>query len=272
VADLHDPWTDISYYDDLPHTGWARRLDAALERSVLSNASAVTTVSPSWAELFAQKASNQYTVVENGFSASEFDSFDESLADNFVLAHVGKLYASRNPTAVWKALAQLREEGASPRLKVRLIGSVDPTVKRTIDEHGLSSIVERTAFIPHDEAIRAMAQSTLLLLVIESFAQADGLITSKLYEYLASERPVLGVGPPDGDANALLQEHDAGTVVAWDDVETATALLCQHYEAWANGSPRSGAGRESLTKHTRQHQARRMARVLNTVTGRATSS
>jgi len=91
VADLHDPWTDISYYDELPHTRWARRLDATLERSVLQHASAVTTVSPSWSELFAEKADNRYRVVENGFRTADVRDLDESLDDAFVLAHVGTL-------------------------------------------------------------------------------------------------------------------------------------------------------------------------------------
>jgi len=266
VADLHDPWTDISYYDDLPHTQWARRIDAALERHVLSSASAVTTVSPSWAELFASKAENQYQVVENGFSEQEFDPFDETPPDDrFVLAHVGKLYASRTPTAVWAALDRLRQEGAIPELRLRLIGSVDPAVEQALDEHGLTSIVERTPFLPHEEAIREMARSTLLLLVIESFAEAEGMITSKLYEYLASERPVLGVGPPNGDAHRLLRRHDAGTVVDWSDVDRAAQVLRAHYESWAEGRPRSGADRAELRTHTRRHQALRMARVLDVV-------
>jgi len=267
VADLHDPWTDISYYDDLPHTRWARRIDAALERHVLSSASAVTTVSPSWADLFAGKAENDYHVVENGFSAAEFEAVEgHSPEDEFVLAHVGKLYASRNPTALWAALAQLRDEGAIPELTVRLIGTVAPPVERSIREHGLDPIVERVDFVPHEEALRQMARSTLLLLVIEPFAQADGMITSKLYEYLASERPVLGVGPPDGDASGLLRRHDAGRMVGGDDVAGAAECVRRHYEAWADGAPRSGARRADLSEHTRRHQARRMARVLQSVT------
>jgi len=267
VADLHDPWTDISYYDDLPHTRWARRIDAALERHVLSSASAVTTVSPSWAELFARKAENQYAVVENGFSEQEFEPIDETPSDDrFVLAHVGKLYASRTPTAVWAALGRLREEEAIPQLRIRLIGSVDPAVEQALDTHGLTSLVDRTPFLPHEEAIREMARSTLLLLVIEPFAEAEGMITSKLYEYLASERPVLGVGPPDGDAHNLLRRHDAGTVVEWSDVDRAADVLRAHYDAWAAGAPRTGADRAELEAHTRRHQARRMARVLDAIT------
>ena len=268
VADLHDPWTDISYYDDLPHTAWARRLDAALERSVLSTSSAVTTVSPSWADLFATKAHNTYHVVENGFSADDFDGIEEAPSDEtFVLAHVGKLYGSRNPTAVWEALARLREADKIPALTVRLIGTVDPAVEQSIQRYGLDPIVERVDFVPHAEALRAMAGSTLLLLVIESFAQADGMITSKLYEYLASGRPVLGVGPPAGDASALLRTHDAGEMVRWDAVDRAAAVIADHYEAWARGTPRSGADRRALRKHSRRHQARRMARVLDTCVG-----
>jgi glycosyltransferase involved in cell wall biosynthesis len=263
VADLHDPWTDISYYDEFPHTDWARRLDARLERSVLADASAVTTVSPSWVELFRGKAANRYAVIENGFDAAAFADTPEPLDDSFVLAHIGKLYASRNPTALWEALAALRAEKAIPHLRVRLIGTVDPVVRRSIVQHRLEPVVSIEPFVPHDEAIRQMARSTLLLLTIEPFAQARGMITSKLYEYLASGRPVLGIGPPDGDANAVLQNAEAGRVVSWSDAHAAADMVRAHYDAWAAGSPRAGASFGAIQHHNRQHQAERMARLFD---------
>jgi len=266
IADLHDPWTDISYYDEFPHTRWAQRVDAAFEHSVLTEASGVTTVSPSWADLFAGKAENRYAVVENGFDAAAFRNVDPSPSEDFVIAHVGKLYASRNPVAVWEALAALREDGRIPRLRVQLTGTVDPAVRRSIQQYGLSSIVDIEDFVPHHEALRRMAQSTLLLLMIESFAQADGMITSKLYEYLASGRPVLGVGPANGDANALLREHDAGEIVAWNDSARAKEGLAAHYAAWEAGDPRSGAAWEDIQQHNRVHQAERLARELHVAT------
>ena len=266
VADLHDPWTDISYYDEFPRTGWARRRDEALERSVLMEADAVTSVSPSWADLFAGKAVNRYAVVENGIDLSDFEGVAGTVdAATFTLAHVGKLYASRNPTALWRALASLRAEEKIPKLRVRLTGSVDPAVRKSIRAHDLGSIVEVESFVPHEEALRRMASSTLLLLVIESFAQADGMITSKLYEYLATGRPVLGVGPPDGDAQALLDRHGAGAMAGWDDAERVREIVLSHYEAWAEGTPKAGASRSALAPHTRQAQTQRMAEVLDAV-------
>jgi len=266
IADLHDPWTDISYYDEFPHTRWAERLDAHFERSVLAEASAVTTVSPSWAELFARKAENRYAVVENGFDPNDFESVQPASADDFVLAHVGKLYASRNPTVLWRALAQLRDEGRIPDLRVYLTGSVDPEVRRSIEQQGLSEIVTVEGFVPHEEALRRMARSTLLLLVIEQFAQAKGMITSKLYEYLASGRPVLGVGPSGGDADALLREHDAGAVVDWGDTDRMKEMLATHYDAWEDSHPHSGAAWADIQQHNRVQQARRLADELDAVT------
>lgn len=265
IADLHDPWTDISYYDEFPHTRWAERLDAHFERSVLSEANTVTTVSPTWADLFASKAENRYAVVENGFDPATFESVTPPLAEDFVLAHVGKLYASRNPTVLWEALAALRDEERIPRLTVQLTGTVDPVVRQSIERHGLSPIVEVNDFVPHDEAVRRMARSTLLLLLIEPFAQANGMITSKLYEYLASGRPILGVGPSGGDADALLREHEAGEVVSWTDVERAKEVIVAHYEAWASGTPASGAAWDDIQVHNRLHQARRLAGELESV-------
>jgi hypothetical protein len=267
IADLHDPWTDISYYDEFPHTEWARRLDARLEKSVLEDATLVTTVSPSWAELFREKVPGRYGVVENGFDARDFEALRnrevDPGGDTFVLSHVGKLYASRNPTAVWDALAALRDEGAIPELRVRLIGTVDPSVEAALAERDLEPIVDTVPFVPHDEALRAMQQAALLLLVIEPFAQARGMITSKLYEYLASGRPVLGVGPPGGDAHDLLDTHDAGAVVDWNDARRARSLIQEHYDAWANGTPRDGADWHVLQTHNRRHQAQKMAGYLD---------
>jgi glycosyltransferase involved in cell wall biosynthesis len=283
VADLHDPWTDISYYNDFPHTAWARKLDERLERSVLSDAHVVTTVSPSWAELFRSKVDGHYAVVENGFDARDFAlvhpdgptvSEGSALAEvhgpsaeapaerSFVLAHVGKLYASRNPTAVWDAIAALDEEGAIPDLTIRLIGTVDPAVTRAIADRGLEHRVDRVPFIPHAEAIREMAAASLLLLVIEPFAQARGMITSKLYEYLASGRPVIGVGPPDGDAAALLDDHDAGQVVDWNDARSAKEMIRSHYDAWTEGPPAPGADWDDIQDRNRETQAHRMADAL----------
>ncbi|WP_245850238.1 glycosyltransferase [Longimonas halophila] len=269
VADLHDPWTDIGFYDELPHTDFARRLDAALERRVLQTATRVTTVSPSWQQLFASKGATVGPVIENGFDPVDFRALDVRVRrDRFVISHVGTLYANRNPVALWDALAALRTRGALPTLELQLVGRVAPVVEQALRKRELWDCTTVVPFVPHHKALRYMAESALLLLCIEPFQADAGMITSKLYEYLATERPIIGVGPPDGDAAALLDQHSAGTMIARTDADTAEQILQTHHDAWAAGTPASGAQRTALTAHARPRQSQRMAQVLNAIAKR----
>lgn len=269
AADFRDPWTDINYYEELPHTPLARRIDAALERAVLRNASAVATVSPSWRDLLARKAggdADTFAVVHNGFDGDDFDASDppvETAHDHFVLTYVGALYASRNPTALWRALARLRARDAAPDLRLQLVGSVDSGVFRHVEEFGLDAITEHVPYVPHETAIRYMQRAALLLLVIESFPQDEGMITGKLYEYLASGRPVVGIGPANGDAAALLQKTKGGELFGWGDAAGIARFIEAHYMAWAEGAPAEGASPEALRPYSRRAQTERLAALLN---------
>jgi len=72
------------------------------------------------------------------------------------------------------------------------------------------------------------------------------------------------VGPPDGDASALLTRHNAGKVVDWNDARSARDMILEHYTAWTTGARRSGAAWEDIQEHNRQQQAYKMARCLDT--------
>ncbi len=268
VADFRDPWTDINYYEELPHTRWARRLDAFLERMVLRRAQRVTTVSPTWRALLAQKADesspDRFSVVQNGYDADDVPSEQASPAEGaFELTHVGSLYASRNPVGLWSTLERLRADDQVPALRIRLVGTVDPNVHRSLRAHGLSSITEHVSYVPHAKAMAFMRQAGLLLLSIEDFPQAGGMMTGKIYEYLASGRPVLGVGPPDGDAAALLRRTDGGQLFGRDDVSGLAEYIQSHYEAWAAGTPRRGAPAEAVQPYRRRAQTKQMATELD---------
>lgn len=271
IADFRDPWTDINYYQELPHTRWAQRLDSLLDRMVLRRAQAVTTVSPGWRDLLAAKVENRprgaFHVVHNGYDEADVDR-DPSAVDEdvFALTHVGSLYASRNPTGLWQALRQLRDEDAIPNLRIRLVGMVDPNVREALQAHGLAGIAEHVSYVPHDEAVEYMQRAGLLLLSIETFPAATGMLTGKLYEYLASGRPVLGVGPASGDAADLLDKTDGGQLFARTDVDGMAESIRRHYDAWDDGTPESGAPTDRISPYRRQAQTEALSGILDEVT------
>lgn len=270
LADFRDPWTDINYYQELPHTSLARSIDHTLERTVLARADAVTTVSPTWQDLLAAKVDrggeNSFEVVHNGYDEADLERRTEPIDDDiFTLTHVGSLYASRNPVGLWRALEYLRDENSIPRLRIQLVGQVDPPVQHALGTHGLDEITESVSYVPHEEAVGYMQRAGLLLLSIEEFPAARGMITGKVYEYLASGRPVLGVGPPKGDAAALLERTNGGRLFGWGDVQGMTAFVKRHYRAWGDGTASVGAPASAVQPYRRSVQTERLARVLSSL-------
>jgi hypothetical protein len=124
----------------------------------------------------------------------------------FSLVHVGSLTATRNAPGLWKALALLcaQDPVFAAKLKLRFVGAVDHTVLASIAEAGLSEKVERVGPVSHAEAMRHMQRARVLLLLLNDTANARGILTSKLFEYLSVGRPLLSIGPKDGDVARVL--------------------------------------------------------------------
>lgn len=271
LADFRDPWTDIDYAEALPMTTPARRVDAAMERAVLRKAARVTAVSPSMARRLAARVGARCVVVQNGFDPADFRGAPPLLRPGFEVAYAGNMNDARNPEALWEALRRLGTPGALPEVRVRLIGNADPVVFRSAQRHGVADCVEVEGYVPHDEAVRRMRASAVLLLVINRVPGAEGIMTGKLYEYVASGRPVLGIGPPDGDAAAVLREAGAGEMFGYEDAAGVAAFLRRHYAAWSSGTPTFGATAAAAERYSRRSQSGQIARLLDELTASGVS-
>lgn len=269
IADFRDPWTDIHYHDALNRLGAARRLDARLERSVLQHADAVVTVSdPLRASLEVKGARGPVVTIRNGFDPADFAGPQEPvLTDRFEMAYVGTLYDV--PTALLDAVARLRDRGGFEKGRLRFIGSVPDGLAGAAAMRGLSGIIDVTPAIPHAEAVRTMQRAALLLLTIEPWSYADAVVPGKTFEYLAAGRPVLGLGPPSGEAATILRQSGAGVMLPNADAEGITDVLVEHYDAWKAGAPNGGAEPSALARYARPAQAARLADLAREVVGPA---
>jgi len=106
----------------------------------------------------------------------------------------------------------------------------------------------------------------LLLLIPESGGRGRGVLSAKVFEYLAAERPILAAVPPDGAAADLIRETGAGMVVAPDDVDGLRAALEQleadHRGGRLNGTPLPTDVRDRLSRRARAEELAAVARSL----------
>ncbi len=212
VADFRDPWSKWDMLDNFKLSSVARAKHKRLEKNVLKNADEVITVSETWAAEFKEIHERKYNVITNGFDEDDFrDVQRKENNEKFIISHFGLINDFRNPKALWPAL---KEIAAEEKIEVRLYGMIEqPIVDFIKVDEVLSDIVDLRSSISHKEVIQAYADSDLLLLLLNDSENAKGHIPGKLFEYLASDRPILAFGPTDGDAAKIINEMGAGIVV-----------------------------------------------------------
>ena len=207
VADLRDPWTDIYYNSDLYPTSWAQRRNLKYERSVLEGADNIITVSEDCKRLFAEKAdvTDKITVVPNGYDENDFKEMIKEkgeITPNYILSYVG-VWAPQYDLLPLKALVSGRKD-----ILLRFVGVVSEEIQQEIKSWGVQA--EFIPYVSHKQAISYMRASDALLLFIPNVPNNEGILTGKLFEYLASGRKILLFGPENGDAMHLISECGAG--------------------------------------------------------------
>ena len=266
VADFRDPWTEIDYYDDLHLTRWADRKHHRLEREVLNKADKVVTVAPDGARRLGRLGNRNVRTIYNGFDRDDDVQTPVTLPEKFTITYLGVLSKAQNPDNLWQALGELIKEdiGFNNDLKINMIGQIDSSVTNAINDNGLTQHVTYSPCIPHDQVSAVHRASTLLLLLLmpDSEPRAKGLVTGKLFEYMASGRPILCIGPEDGDAARILKETHAGTTVRFEDKdkikETVKHLYQSHLE---HGLPDNTS--PEVERYSRRVLAGEYAEMLN---------
>lgn len=269
LADFRDPWTRIDFYKDLKLSSHADKLHHRMELDVLKNATVVTAISPSMAEEFNEEYKRDYEVITNGFDPEDINPLIISEADEkFSIAHIGTLAANRNPVVLWTVLRELiAENKIDPGdLVIKLVGRVDYAVMESINVNGLAGYITKIDYLPHDEVIQTQMTSQVLLLLINRTHNAKGILTGKFFEYMASGRPVLCIGPPDGDASKILLETGTGLIAGFDDRDGTKEHLLKYYQLYKEGRLNPGKGR--IEKYSRQELTRRLAEVLDKMISR----
>lgn len=260
VADFRDPWTDIHYYSRMERSKLAESFDRFMEKRVLKRANRVVTVSPSWARLLSERSEQQVGVIPNGFDESDFRNLESpERSEKFRVVHVGSLYSARNPDAFWEAIRRFREE-TGENVYFQGVGRIGQDVKASAFASGAET--EWVPYTSHSEAIRHMSQADLLLLSTETQENEAGHITGKIYEYLATGRPILAVGTPNGDADLLLQSTSGGALFGRDDVEGILTFLMKQWSAWKEGNSSAGASHRAIAPYSRERQAEKLADLV----------
>jgi len=265
LADFRDPWTNIDYYQDLKLGKRADRIHHQLEKKVLQQADAVTVVSPGMAKDFLTIVDRKYHFIPNGFDAEDIQVSEQEIEvdKHFSITHIGSLTKSRNPEKLWQALGELVSENQkfASDLVVHNIGKLDFSVKESIQQNGLDKFLQTTDYLPHNEVIMKQREAAVLLLLINNTPNANLILTGKIFEYLASKRPIVCIAPPDGDAANIIRETKSGEVFDFSETEQLKKYILHLHQLFLNG--KLGAESQNIERFERRNLTAELAKVLD---------
>jgi glycosyltransferase involved in cell wall biosynthesis len=218
VADFRDPWTKIDFFHDLMPNYLTKKLHHNLERKVVQRANSVIGISQEICEDY-ELLGGKITKLTNGFDPADFFQGHSEKPQGFVIGHIGNLVPSRNPDVFWKALGVVLDEIPEFRehLKIKLVGNVDVSVHESIKANSLQEFVELISYKPHNEVILELFRCRILLLLVNNTPNAAGILTGKLFEYMAAKRFIFAIGPPGGELDHVISETQTGIVHDFDD-------------------------------------------------------
>jgi glycosyltransferase involved in cell wall biosynthesis len=271
VADFRDPWTEIDFYEDLMLSARADRKHHALEREVLQSANVITVVSKQMKEQFEILGASNVIVIPNGYDTDDFDIQDDiawlkKTGSRFTITHLGSIVPSRNPVSFWKVIKRLveRDQDFARDLLLILAGKVDYSIKKAIDANHLEKWVKEIDYMPHKNAISLLKKSQVLLLLINNTANSRGILTGKFFEYLNARRPILAIGPTDGEVSSVLDETSTGRMIDFQDENTMEQCILEYYGLYKNKKLHINA--RNIEKYSRRNLTREMSTIFNELT------
>jgi glycosyltransferase involved in cell wall biosynthesis len=257
LADLRDSLVAHAHRRaDTAGTKTKAAIQRQVARLVARQADAISCVSEAIAEeVRALEPRGKVVAIANGCDFDDFAGLDYMPSSRFRITHAGSFFGRRDPRPFLQAV---HDSGLD--LVARFVGDFRSSDREWAERLGLGDRLELIPYAPRATSLELQRDSeALLLLIPEAGGRGRGVLSGKVFEYIAARRPILVAVPPDGAAAELIEQTGAGVVAAPDDADALAEALESLVTRYRNG----GLEDVELAREWRERLSRR-ARVEET--------
>jgi hypothetical protein len=259
-ADFRDPWTTIGYHKTLKLSSFAHKKHKQLEYQVLNTADMIIVTSPSTKKEFQAITTKPIEVITNGY---DVEKVSKSILDKkFTLAHIGSFLSDRNPKILWQSLQELVNENDdfAQHFQLKLIGKISQEIIDSLSEYELNNYLNNLGYLSHKEAIEEQKKSQVLLLIEIDSPNTKSIIPGKLFEYIISERPIIGIGPEVSDFASIMQKTNTGTFFNYTEKEKLKNQILNYFNLYLNDNLKVNA--IGLEEYSRKNLTQKLSELL----------
>jgi glycosyltransferase involved in cell wall biosynthesis len=239
------------------------KVDVGVAKLVARSADAIVCVSDFIAdEVRTLEPRGRVLTIANGSDFDDFDGLAYTPGPRMRITHAGSFFGKRDPRPFLQALHDSELD-----VVARFLGDFRSSDREWAEGLGLGDRLELIPYAPRATSLALQRDSdALLLLIPDADGRGKGVLSGKVFEYLAAERPILAAVPPDGAAAELIRETGAGVVAAPDDVDALREALVELHRRFTNGGladvQLSPAWRQSVARSTRVEETAELLRSL----------
>ncbi|WP_195374612.1 MULTISPECIES: hypothetical protein [Parabacteroides] len=237
---------------------------------VLEKAGYVTTISP-WHVDILKQYNPKVELIYNGFDPELFYP-EQKTTDRFIITYTGRLLstAMRDPSLLMDALATLSAENVFTDKDCRVYWYVDDASREIITEearkYGVLPFMDFKGYVPASD-IPSILNNSSVLLLLTNRAQGTGpkgVMTTKFFESLAVEKPILCVRSDESYLAEAIGETKAG--LAATSVKEVCHFLKYYYKEWREkGYTSSPIDKNKLLRFSREEQAKQFIQIFEKI-------
>ncbi len=268
IADFRDPW--IGNFSQDFATRWHEQAARRREKEIVKQADRVLVVSEPMRQAFLNRYPSlspaRFITLPNGFDPDDFRNLTllPQRSPRFTIVYSGSFYGQQQtPRYFLEGLKiGLDEKLLDPQqILVRFIGNTGKLLKDEVDRLALQDVVEIIGYLPHRQSLAYLISADLLLLIIGSGPGSQAVTTGKIYEYLASRRPILALASP-GAATEIIREAQAGMFTDPQDIGAIAVKIVQCYHLWRQHELSIQPIDEVINRYDRRELTAQLARIL----------
>lgn len=266
LADFRDPWTKITYFNDLHLSNYARKKHYKLEKEVVTSANVLTTVTPGWQMDFEEIRGKKVELITNGYDEDiNFPESSDNLSTSFNIGYFGVLSYDRNPQNLWKAIEEMynNDEAFAKQFKLTFAGSIDNNIQKELKKYSFYSKIIFQGIIPHQDVIKEIVKCNILLVI--GIPKDKRVLPAKTFEYFSSKKPILSIGENQSDTSDFLTQNQCGLNADFNDFATTLKHLKQLWEWHQKGElfQQFNFSDENISKYSRKNITKKLSELLN---------
>ena len=271
-AKLIADFRDFHYLENYQHKpGLKSYLHKKLEYNCLKRSDKICFISESMKTEYARYYKNfasKFHTIYNGFDISEYDLTPETITHKKLsIFYAGSFYKGiRDPLPLLNILEALIQQHVitAGDIQIEIAGNFEQELVDKIKHLKIFESIHFLGLIPRNEVLKKYKQSHLLWLIVGNKASHYSTVPLKLYEYLASQRPIINFAPAHSEPTKIIKELNAGWNFDTDniDLDKHINIFKTIIEAYKSGKLEKSLDLSKLEKYSRKKQTQLLEQLF----------